>query len=130
MPSIMVQGQTWTTLVPKRSPGFPPKNLYFSITHQQFVRCKLTLYPRCLQIPIFELDPAELFIAMASVVHPSWVRTPMIRELSSNPNFKDNIIELENVAKAIAHQLFSGLGIQITLPESVGWVSIVPGFPL
>lgn len=71
-----------------------------------------------------------MFIVVTSVIHPSWVRTPMIRKLTSNPKFKDTIIEPEDVAKAIVNQLFSGYGTQITLPESAGWVSSVRGFPL
>jgi short-subunit dehydrogenase len=65
-----------------------------------------------------------------SVVHPSWVRTPMISKLSSNPAFKDNILEPEDVANAIVSQLYSGYGGQVVLPKSGSWVSIVRGFPL
>ena len=67
---------------------------------------------------------------MPSVVHPSWVRTPMIEKLSSNPNFKDSIIEPEDVAKAIVDQLVSGRGTQIIIPRSGGWASSIRGFPL
>ncbi|KAJ5915252.1 hypothetical protein N7454_011147 [Penicillium verhagenii] len=65
-----------------------------------------------------------------TVIHPSWVRTPMISKLSNHPAFKDTIIEPEDVANAIVSQLLSGYGGQIVLPESGSWVSSVRGFPL
>ncbi|KAJ6004641.1 hypothetical protein N7540_013010 [Penicillium herquei] len=65
-----------------------------------------------------------------TVIHPSWVRTPMISKLSNHPAFKDTIIEPEDVANAIFSQLLSGYGGQIVLPWSGSWVSSVRGFPL
>lgn len=54
----------------------------------------------------------------------------MISNLSSNPAFKDSMIEPEDVADAIVSQLSSGYGRQIVIPESFSWVSSVRGFPL
>ncbi|OQD97806.1 hypothetical protein PENSOL_c011G01182 [Penicillium solitum] len=65
-----------------------------------------------------------------SIIHPSWVRTPMISKLSNNPSFKASILEPEEVAHAIVNQILSGYGGQIILPEGGSWVSSVRGFPL
>ncbi|CAI7610054.1 unnamed protein product [Penicillium bialowiezense] len=65
-----------------------------------------------------------------TIIHPSWVRTPMISKLSNNPAFKVSILEPEDVAHAIVSQILSGYGGQIILPESGSWVSSVRGFPL
>ncbi|KAJ5385703.1 hypothetical protein N7509_008244 [Penicillium cosmopolitanum] len=65
-----------------------------------------------------------------TIIHPSWVRTPMTSKLSNNPAFKDSILEPEDVAHAIVSQILSGYGAQIILPASGSWVSSVRGFPL
>jgi short-subunit dehydrogenase len=77
-----------------------------------------------------ELDSTNLSNLMVSIIHPSWVRTPMISKLSNNPAFKASILEPEHVAHAIVSQILSGYGGQIILPEGGSWVSSVRGFPL
>ena len=66
---------------------------------------------------------------LARVVHPSWVRTPMIQTLIDNKKFEDSVVEPEDIAQAIAKQLYSGYGSQIIIPPSLKWVSLARGFP-
>lgn len=64
-----------------------------------------------------------------SVVHPTWVRTPMIESLLANRNFTDFVLEPETVAEAVVMQVLSGYGSQLILPARLGVVSGVRGFP-
>lgn len=64
-----------------------------------------------------------------SVVHPTWVRTPMIQALIERNAFKDTVVEPETVADAVVRQLFSGYGSQIIVPPSFWWTSAIRGMP-
>jgi short-subunit dehydrogenase len=64
-----------------------------------------------------------------SVVHPTWVRTPMISTVLANRNFTDFVLEPETVAEAVVKQVLSGYGAQLILPARLGLVSGVRGFP-
>ncbi|KAH7276241.1 hypothetical protein B0J15DRAFT_558461, partial [Fusarium solani] len=64
-----------------------------------------------------------------SVVHPTWVQTPMIAKLKEQGKMRDPTVTPEEVADRIVDQLYSTYGAQIVVPESLGWVSLLRGFP-
>ncbi|KAH7370682.1 hypothetical protein BKA65DRAFT_22252 [Rhexocercosporidium sp. MPI-PUGE-AT-0058] len=64
-----------------------------------------------------------------SVVHPTWVRTPMIADLVEGGRLKDTTVAPEDVADGIVNQVLSGFGSQIIVPSSLGWTSMMRGFP-
>ncbi|EEU37965.1 uncharacterized protein NECHADRAFT_95906 [Fusarium vanettenii 77-13-4] len=64
-----------------------------------------------------------------SVVHPTWVQTPMIAKLKEQGRMRDPTVTPEEVAGRIVDQLYSTYGAQIVVPESLGWVSFLRGFP-
>lgn len=66
---------------------------------------------------------------MPSVVHPSWIETPMTRELIDSGKFREKTTSPDVVARIIVDQLYSGYGAQIIIPPSLGWVPSVRGFP-
>ncbi|GKU16446.1 unnamed protein product [Fusarium langsethiae] len=64
-----------------------------------------------------------------SVVHPTWVATPMIADLVEGGKLKDTPVTPEDVADRIFNQVLSGFGSQIIVPTSLGWTSMIRGFP-
>ncbi|KAF2117938.1 hypothetical protein BDV96DRAFT_644275 [Lophiotrema nucula] len=64
-----------------------------------------------------------------TVVHPSWIRTPMVQRLIDTGKMKSGWTEAEDVAKAITKQLYSGYGGQVIIPDSLWWTSAIRGFP-
>jgi len=64
-----------------------------------------------------------------TIVHPSWVRTPMIGDLAASPNLKSSVLEPETVVDAIVKQLLSGKGGQLILPVPLSRLSGLRGFP-
>jgi all-trans-retinol dehydrogenase (NAD+) len=70
-----------------------------------------------------------MLISLYRIVHPTWIRTPLIAELTARPEFKDFVLEPETVAEAIVEQLLSGYGAQIILPKRLGLVSLIRGWP-
>ncbi|RAL01461.1 SDR family oxidoreductase [Aspergillus ibericus CBS 121593] len=65
-----------------------------------------------------------------SVVHPFWVRTPMIQQLTDAGNeFKQPVLTVERVGNAIAKQIVSGKSGQVILPEKYWVASLVRAFP-
>ncbi|KPM44520.1 hypothetical protein AK830_g2009 [Neonectria ditissima] len=64
-----------------------------------------------------------------SVVHPTWVQTPMISKIKEQGRLQDPTVSPEEVAERIVSQLYSTYGAQIVVPESLGWVSLLRGFP-
>ncbi|KAJ8610945.1 hypothetical protein MRB53_038249 [Persea americana] len=65
----------------------------------------------------------------ATVVHPWWVRTPMIEKLIEAGTWTAPTMEPETVVDAIVAQLHSGEGGQIILPRHLAIVSMLKGFP-
>ena len=53
----------------------------------------------------------------------------MIRPLTSNPNFKDKVIEPEVVSSAIVKQIIAGSSGQIILPQEYRSVSMLRAWP-
>ncbi|KAH7305295.1 hypothetical protein B0I35DRAFT_444303 [Stachybotrys elegans] len=64
-----------------------------------------------------------------SVVHPTWVMTPMIADLVEGGKLKDTPVTAEDVADGIVNQVLSGFGAQIIVPSSLGWTSLMRGMP-
>jgi len=64
-----------------------------------------------------------------TIVHPTWVRTPLIESLTSNPAFKDRVIEAEYVATAIVNQVMLGKSAQLVLPPNIGFLTTIRGWP-
>ncbi|RAL15833.1 SDR family oxidoreductase [Aspergillus homomorphus CBS 101889] len=65
-----------------------------------------------------------------SVIHPYWVRTPMIQQLTDAGDlFKQPVLTVERVAAAITRQVVSGKSGQIFLPEGYSVVSMVRALP-
>ncbi|KAH7007312.1 hypothetical protein EDB80DRAFT_576972 [Ilyonectria destructans] len=65
-----------------------------------------------------------------TVVHPYWVRTPMIENLIASKGFNGPVIEPEYVAKKVVNQVLGGRGGQLILPHRFGIVSAIRGFPI
>jgi len=64
-----------------------------------------------------------------TVVHPNWVRTPLISVLTSNPRFKDPVLEPEDVALPVVNQILSGRSGQLILPKSLSILNGIRGWP-
>lgn len=65
-----------------------------------------------------------------SVVHPMWVRTPMIKMLTDHEShFRQPIMTVEFVADAIAKQILSQNSGQVILPKSQSVASLVRAMP-
>ncbi|KAJ5113808.1 hypothetical protein N7456_002342 [Penicillium angulare] len=64
-----------------------------------------------------------------SVVHPSWVRTPMLEPVLKRGAFMDTILEPSPVADAVVAQILGGKSGQIFLPASYSSGSMIRGFP-
>lgn len=66
----------------------------------------------------------------SSVIHPSWVRTPMIDTiLKAGKHWAQPVMGPEEVSSAVIKQLVSGNGGQVVLPNSLGLASLVRGLP-
>ncbi|KAG4269902.1 hypothetical protein FPRO06_06261 [Fusarium proliferatum] len=65
----------------------------------------------------------------ASVIHPTWVNTPMIEAILKAGTL-GRYVEAEDVAGAVVTQLTSGYAAQVPVPRSLGWTSIVRGLPV
>lgn len=69
---------------------------------------------------------------VGSVVHPAYVRTPMLKENMQSEQWKQKgtfVMEPETVADAIVKQLHSGTGAQLVLPGRYWLATGVRGWP-
>jgi len=64
-----------------------------------------------------------------TLVVPSWIRTPLIEPLLQSPDFKDTVIEPEEVSDAIVGQVTSGKSAHLILPKSYNSLSTLRGWP-
>jgi all-trans-retinol dehydrogenase (NAD+) len=62
-------------------------------------------------------------------VHPHWIRTPLIEPLTTHPDFKDPVLEPGEVTGAIVKQVLSGKSAQLILPERLGVLRGIRGWP-
>ncbi|VZH99950.1 unnamed protein product, partial [Fusarium fujikuroi] len=68
-------------------------------------------------------------LVRASIIHPTWVKTPLIADLIAKGKMKDTTISAECVADGVVKQLYTGYGAQIVVPNSSAWTSMIRGFP-
>ncbi|KAH7120516.1 hypothetical protein EDB81DRAFT_914163 [Dactylonectria macrodidyma] len=71
----------------------------------------------------------KAFAVRTSVVHPTWVRTPMIADLVKQGKLNDTTVTAEEVAEKVVSQILSGYGSQIIVPSGLGWTSMIRGLP-
>lgn len=64
-----------------------------------------------------------------TVVHPTWIRTPLVESLVNNPDFKGTVLEPGDVSTAIVNQVFSGRSGQLILPERSSLLGSIRGWP-
>lgn len=66
----------------------------------------------------------------SSIVHPFWVRTPMIDViLKAGKHWNKPVMGPEKVSSAVIKQLVSGNGGQVILPSYLSLASLVRGLP-
>lgn len=63
------------------------------------------------------------------MVHPTWIRTPLIATVTAKSDFKDLVLEPETVAEAVVKQVLSGYGAQLILPGRYNMVTSLRGWP-
>lgn len=63
------------------------------------------------------------------IIHPNWIRTPLIEPLTSHPEFKGDVLEPEEVSVAVVKQVLSGKSAQIVLPERLTRLRGIRGWP-
>ena len=59
-----------------------------------------------------------------SVIHPTWVRTPLIESLIQRKDFHEFVLEPSTVAGAVVDQILKAESAQLILP---GRYNLVPG---
>jgi len=68
-----------------------------------------------------------------TIVHPSWVRTPLIEETirrsSQDPKILETMLRPEEVADVIVRQIVSRRGAQLFIPSAAAPISWLKGFP-
>ncbi|EWY88029.1 hypothetical protein FOYG_09391 [Fusarium oxysporum NRRL 32931] len=68
-------------------------------------------------------------LVRASIIHPTWVKTPLIADLIAKGKMKDTTISAESVADSVVNQLYTGYAAQVVVPNSSAWTSMIRGFP-
>lgn len=53
----------------------------------------------------------------------------MISPLTSNPKFRDRVVEPEDIANAVVRQLYRDEGSQLIVPQSMWYMSALRGCP-
>lgn len=64
-----------------------------------------------------------------TIVNPGWIRTPLIEPLISSPDFKDHVLEMDEVTSVIVKQVLSGRGGQLILPGQLKMASTIRSWP-
>lgn len=66
-----------------------------------------------------------------SVIHPMWVATPMIKQLTDAGSvFKQPIMTVETVSNAVVKQILGQKSGQVILPPNLSNYRLVRAFPL
>ena len=66
-----------------------------------------------------------------SIIHPLWVRTPMIKILTDHEShFSQPIMTVQTVADAICKQILSQNSGQVILPSHMAGLSLVRALPI
>lgn len=67
---------------------------------------------------------------MTSVIHPLWVRTPMIEKMmQAGSHWKEPVLEPREISSAVIGQIVSGNGGQVVVPGSYGLAALVRAYP-
>ncbi|PSS05281.1 hypothetical protein BD289DRAFT_449137 [Coniella lustricola] len=66
---------------------------------------------------------------VTSIVHPYFVRTPMIDPIQGQVDKVDKVLSIQDVVDPILRQIFSGRGGQLLLPKSLSHLSSLRGWP-
>jgi hypothetical protein len=65
-----------------------------------------------------------------SIIHPIWVRTPLIQTISdAGKLFPQIVLEVEDVATTIVRHVLSGNSGQVCLPPKLGIYALIRAFP-
>ncbi|KFY07133.1 hypothetical protein V492_07414, partial [Pseudogymnoascus sp. VKM F-4246] len=64
-----------------------------------------------------------------SLISPTWIRTPLIEALTSDPNFNDIVLEPESVSSQIVKQVLSGRSGHVVLPNFYTPVTGIRAWP-
>lgn len=65
-----------------------------------------------------------------SIVHPIWVRTPLIKPITdSGYKLRQPLLEVDDVTKVIVKHILSGSSGQISIPNHIGTGALLRGFP-
>ena len=64
-----------------------------------------------------------------SIVHPSWVNTPLLGSAVDNTAFKEYVMEAQPVASAIVKQVVSGKSAQLILPPEINILTTLRAWP-
>ncbi|KAI9929304.1 hypothetical protein ASPWEDRAFT_111994 [Aspergillus wentii DTO 134E9] len=64
-----------------------------------------------------------------SVVHPTWVRTPLIKQALDSGKWKQYTLDAGTVADAVVAQILAGESGQICVPGTYTWLSCIRAFP-
>ncbi|EWZ28647.1 short chain dehydrogenase/reductase [Fusarium oxysporum Fo47] len=65
-----------------------------------------------------------------SIIHPTFVRTPLLEEHLQKGPFKDQLLDPNIVTDAIVTQILRGKSGQVFLPNSHSFISGIRGFPV
>ena len=79
--------------------------------------------------------PARLSIQSVSpnvtrIVHPFWIRTPMIQSITESHKCSEFLLEPGTIADAVVDQVLSGIGGSLILPARMIPVTLLRGLPL
>ncbi len=62
-------------------------------------------------------------------MNPGWIRTPLIEPLIAMPEFKDPVLEMDEVTTAVVKQVMSGRSGQLILPEQLNLLTTIRAWP-
>lgn len=65
----------------------------------------------------------------ASIVHPNFVRTAMTAPFADRVERTEKLLAVEDVIRPVLAHIFSGRGGQLVIPESLGYLSGLRGWP-
>lgn len=67
---------------------------------------------------------------MTSVIHPLWVRTPMIEIMTqAGSHWKEPVLEPHEISSAVIGQIVSGNSGQVVVPGSYGLSPLLRAYP-
>ncbi|RQM06140.1 hypothetical protein DH86_00003403 [Scytalidium sp. 3C] len=73
---------------------------------------------------VFKADKVK-----TTVITPMWIDTPLIADLAKNPNFKDTMLDVTDVADEIVKHIVSGKSGHLIMPKDANAVTGIRGWP-